>query len=301
MADTQRPKRRRVAPTRLAEEVATPEEKPQNKARKQPARKSGKKDIWTEEYLTQNPKSPVASADLVRLFSQPAAWELLDEEEKRILMSLLPDRALTDDQSGVRPEFLKHDIDFKTGIRLYQEDLEAGRYDPEWLQQAAVAMEERAQGKFDAWKEQEYEAFWGQKQALSHDVVAGASSKMKLDAMVREGQFKVGDIWAYRRLVCGVLVEKEVRVVGFGPKKTMEFSIPPGQHKFSSPQQGPDVILKGVVGPTMLANEILRVDGRVEKPPNGNGWKEFRCKRDNQDMGSIWEMRQALHYKMGGD
>jgi hypothetical protein len=54
-----------------------------------------------------------------------------------------------------------------------------------------------------------------------------------------------------------------------------------------------DIILGGVTGPGMLANKILKVDGRITHPPHGNSWKEFRCYRRNQDMGSLWELRQA--------
>lgn len=53
-----------------------------------------------------------------------------------------------------------------------------------------------------------------------------------------------------------------------------------------------DIIFSGVTGPGRLANKILEIDGRITEPPNGNAWKEFRCFRDNQDMGSLWECRQ---------
>lgn len=53
-----------------------------------------------------------------------------------------------------------------------------------------------------------------------------------------------------------------------------------------------DIILQKVTGPQSLGNKILRIDGRVENPPNGNAWKDFRCYRNNQDIGSLWEVRQ---------
>ena len=52
-----------------------------------------------------------------------------------------------------------------------------------------------------------------------------------------------------------------------------------------------------MAGPQALSTKILEVDGRVKNPPNGNAWKDFRCKRDNQDMGSLFEIRQDYYEK----
>lgn len=114
---------------------------------------------------------------------------------------------------------MRYDNDWRNGVRQFQTDLEAGRYDPEWQRQAAQAMEERAAGKFDSYKEEHFEEWWGQKQKLSHDVLAGNSTKMKLDVLVKAGIFKLGDVWSYTRVfgkVKGerVLVEKDVTVNG---------------------------------------------------------------------------------------
>jgi len=112
---------------------------------------------------------------------------------------------------------LRYDNDWRDGIRQVQIDLEAGRYDPEWQRQAAEAMEERAAGKFDGYKEEHFEEWWGQKQKLSSDALAGNSTKMKLDVLVKVGLFRVGDVWSYARgfgKAKGdrVLVEKDVTV-----------------------------------------------------------------------------------------
>jgi len=58
-------------------------------------------------------------------------------------------------------------------------------------------------------------------------------------------------------------------------------------------QTSTDIILAGVREPGTLGNKILRLDGRITHPPHGNAWKDFRCYRNNQDMGSLWEVRQA--------
>lgn len=101
-------------------------------------------------------------------------------------------------------------------MRQFQLDLQGGRYDPEWQRQAAEAMEERAQGKFDKFKEEQFEEFWGQKQKLDHDVIAGESSKVKLGTLVENGVVRVGDVWRYSRVFRRrdekLLLEKEVRV-----------------------------------------------------------------------------------------
>lgn len=116
-------------------------------------------------------------------------------------------------------------------------DLECGRYDPEWLSQADEAMKERADGKFDKWKEKEFEQFWGQKQKLDWASYAGEASQVRLETLVANGVIHKGDIWTYARsFLVGdkgtsyahafftgdkgdqakVLVEKEVKVCGSG-------------------------------------------------------------------------------------
>lgn len=50
-------------------------------------------------------------------------------------------------------------------------------------------------------------------------------------------------------------------------------------------------------GPQALETRIIQIDGRIASPPNGNAWKAIRCKRDNQDMGSLWEMREQFYVR----
>ena len=107
-------------------------------------------------------------------------------------------------------------MDFRHAIRMYQQDLAAGRYDPEWLRQAAEAMEQRANGDFDKWKENEFEEFWGQKQKLDSKARAGQSGTVKLNRLVEAGLFKEGDIFSYMRTFGRgkgkLTVEKDVKV-----------------------------------------------------------------------------------------
>lgn len=108
-------------------------------------------------------------------------------------------------------------------MRQFQAELEWGRYNPTWLSQADEAMKERAGGKFDAWKEKEFEQFWGQKQKLEYESYAGEASRVKLETLVEHGVIRKGDVWVYSRVFFlgdkgnrdRALVEKEVKVCVF--------------------------------------------------------------------------------------
>ncbi|KAL6236018.1 Asx homology domain-containing protein [Aspergillus navahoensis] len=62
-----------------------------------------------------------------------------------------------------------------------------------------------------------------------------------------------------------------------------------------------EIIVRDIQGPTALTLEMLKIDGRVSKATNGNAWKELRCFRDNQDMGTLWEVRHAWYAKNNKD
>lgn len=116
-------------------------------------------------------------------------------------------------------DYFKYDPDFRRGIREFQEDLSSGRLDPKWQTAAAEAMEERARGEFDAYKENNYEEFWGQKQKLHWHALAGEATALKLDTMIENGTFRVGDEWFFSRVIGRkdkrVLIEKECTVSHF--------------------------------------------------------------------------------------
>lgn len=84
----------------------------------------------------------------------------------------------------------------------------------------------------------------------------------------------------------------------------------PAEHESISPEQPPPftlspltlggvevAILMDIQGATNLGNMLINIDGRIQEIPNGNAWKEFRCYRNSQDMGSLWEIRQAWYIK----
>lgn len=159
------------------------------------------------------------------MLAHPDAWNCLDEDEKKEILSLLPDNVHPnpepdpeDPNAKIPPipqEFLRYSNTWREGVRQFQVDLEAGRYDPEWLRQAANAMEERAKGEFDDFKEQEFEEFWGQKQKLDYRALAGESSSVKLDSLVAHGIIQRGDVWKFTRVFGKtekIMVEKEAKV-----------------------------------------------------------------------------------------
>lgn len=74
---------------------------------------------------------------------------------------------------------------------------------------------------------------------------------------------------------------------------TLEFT--KGTSKFFHPD-GDNVRVEGVNGPGKLEAAILKEDPRVHEISNGNAWKTFRVLRKNQDLGTLWDIRQAYHF-----
>ena len=168
-------------------------------------------------WLTTNENSPLANEDLYSELSNPLTYEDLTKADWDDLReSLPPNVPLNPDGYSVHMDFLKYDADFRRGIREFQEDLSMGRLDPRWQEAAGEAMEERARGEFDAYKENQFEEFWGQKQKLDWKAVAGDSAKLKLDVLIQNGLFKNGDFFSYSRVAgpakARVMVEKECKV-----------------------------------------------------------------------------------------
>ena len=171
------------------------------------------------EWLVTNEKSPLASEDLHAEFSDPKTYENFTKSDWEDLRETLPSNVpVNPDGYSIPITFFKYDPDFRRGIREFQEDLASGRLDPKWQADAAQAMEERARGEFDAYKEDQFEAFWGQKQKMNHVALAGESTKIKLDLLIQHEIFKIGDYFSYSRVIggkkTGVLIEKDCKVSG---------------------------------------------------------------------------------------
>ncbi|KFZ23796.1 hypothetical protein V502_01753 [Pseudogymnoascus sp. VKM F-4520 (FW-2644)] len=289
---------------------AIPAKRPQRNQASSQAPKKAKKDrkgIWSVENVLQNPKSPLVNANLKGLFANPEAWNILDKETKAKLISMLPDSThVLDEVDGelrISENFLKFDQNWAHYLGRAQEDIVEGRNDPIWLEQAAAASEQRTDGEFDDWKDNEYEVFWGVKQKLQSNVLTGLSGSIKFDDLVTRELIKPGDIFLFRRTIGKIFIEKEIKFIevqGSGNRRVLRCSFPPGASKFSKGDE--DIINSEINGPERMCKAAIEADGRLKgKPPNGNSWKTVRVLRNNQDLGTLWDIRQALHISLEGD
>jgi len=109
---------------------------------------------------------------------------------------------------------MKSNNSFQADVRFFQEDLTAGRYDPQWQKDAQEAMDKRSAGAFDTWKEQNREEFWGQKQKVDWQALSGDSAQYTLGDLAKAGLFEIGDVWVLRVSRNGMVVDKEAKVCG---------------------------------------------------------------------------------------
>ena len=190
------------------------EEPPAKRVSKGRAVKKQDDPVWA----TQNSRSHLVNQDLHAKYSDPQTYANWTKEDWEEIHDCLPEGIpFNDDGYSVSMNFFRYNQDWRRHIREFQEDLGAGRYEPEWLKEATLAMEERAAGKFDKFKEDEFEAFWGQKQTISREVRAGESAKIKLSELVEGGLIKLGDDLSYRRSFRSktgtlLMIEKDVKV-----------------------------------------------------------------------------------------
>lgn len=146
------------------------------------------------------------------------AWASLDEKAQEKIISMLPPSRLSslvtlvDGKQTLNVSLVMSNSSWNYFIGCVRDDISLGRNKPAWLQDANTAYLERQVGKFDTWKEKEYEEFWGVKQKLAAGVIAGSSATLKWDDLVKRGFFKAGDVFQYSRRVAGVEVKKDVEV-----------------------------------------------------------------------------------------
>ncbi|KAJ6134132.1 hypothetical protein N7523_000454 [Penicillium sp. IBT 18751x] len=213
-------------PQPMGPEMSPPPSGQKASPAKRPPRKPVARGKWSEEKLLTSDKSVLIHEDLVKLLAKPEAWNLLEEAEKREILALLPadihpdaDLSLTDPEYRIPPlpqEFIRYSTNWREGIRVFQLDLENGRYDPQWLRQAENARRKRANGDFDNFKEREFEEFWGQKQRMDMAAAAGEHGRIQLRELVAAGVVKLGDVWRFN-FVFGrgenrLVIDKEARV-----------------------------------------------------------------------------------------
>ena len=172
-------------------------------------------------WATENANSHMVNQDLHAKYCDPKTYEGWTKDDWEEIHDCLPMNVpFSEDGYSVPITYFKYDPDWRRLVREFQEDLGAGRYEPDWQKEAAQAMEERAAGKFDKYKEDQYEAFWGQKQKPKAEDRAGESAKIKLADLVEAGRIKLGDDFSFRRVFEkkgeGVegkwMIEKEIKV-----------------------------------------------------------------------------------------
>ena len=171
-----RPTRHKTQPSRLRDEI---DAQPARPARS--SRKKKKTDNWETDHLLHNPDSrllKLAASDLKKVLLDVRAWTCLSSEEKDELVSMLPGgslpRLLEDNtEPDMLHEYLRYNEVFADDLGRFVDQLANGELDPAWQIQAAEAMEKRARGDFDEWKEREFEEYWGQK----HEYVPASDQK----------------------------------------------------------------------------------------------------------------------------
>lgn len=135
---------------------------------------------------------------LQKVFQNPQAWNVLSEAEKADLQRDLGPEAFEPDGT-ISQEFLKHNAHWAGSIRQFSTDVEAGRYEQRFAEEASAAMEARASGAFDTYKEAQVEEFYGQKQKVDRNVLAGDAASVSLSDIIKDNVFAIGDIWSYER------------------------------------------------------------------------------------------------------
>jgi hypothetical protein len=60
-----------------------------------------------------------------------------------------------------------------------------------------------------------------------------------------------------------------------------------------------EIIVPNLSSPQALVMKVLQIDGRMPNGRTANAWKEIRCYRNNQDMGSLFDVREAWFLQHG--
>lgn len=163
---------------------ATPAKKPVKSAK---ARKEDR--LWEVDTVVTDRESPLVNiTNLQALLMKDEAWTLLSKEQQKKLISLLPNELTVEedkncDLPNVLRATLQSSLAMKADIRLFQEDLQAGRLEPEWQLMARTAMKRRADGDFDEFERQSREEIWGEQQdelkENGHDEKVNGKDKSK--------------------------------------------------------------------------------------------------------------------------
>jgi hypothetical protein len=164
-APSTRPSRDRKAPERF-ENLATA--KP---LKGLPLKKTTR--VFDPDYITTVSTSRLGKADVYHMLLEPAAWSSLSTEQQATLVSMLPPSSMNTSllatiksrkTETTRPQAFTMSNDcFRTDVAKFQQDLRNGHLAKTWQAAAEQAVIARAAGKYDAWKAEEAELWWGQK------------------------------------------------------------------------------------------------------------------------------------------
>lgn len=140
--------------------------------------------LWEVDTVVTDPNSPLVNvslhvsrklltyiiydADVSRtVLMKEEAWTSLSLKQQKKLISMLPNAAaieIGEDKESL-PNILKAVLQssaaMKADVRLFQEDLSAGRLEPEWQLMARRAMRRRACGDFDEFESKQRAEIWG--------------------------------------------------------------------------------------------------------------------------------------------
>lgn len=265
-----------------------------------------KADAWSAENILQKPKSKIVGVNLKKLFNDDEAWNCLDLETQQRLANLLPEARRGKMVKEVDGQLVmeKHAVMANNSWGYYlscaKDDISTGKHNPKWFQDANNAHAKRKKGQYDNWKDKEYEAFWGIKQKLAVGVIAGDSVSVRWEDLINMGKFKVGDVFKYERNIGGVNIRKDVHlleIITTGKKPLLKLRYARGL-AVTPKGNDEDLICDDIVSPEAMNKGAIAAQGTLKGAhiPNGNSWKVIRLERRNQDLGTLWDIRQAVHF-----
>ncbi|ODQ50200.1 hypothetical protein SAICODRAFT_179422 [Saitoella complicata NRRL Y-17804] len=286
------------------------------------AAKTNNPDSWDTTRLLTDRRSLLLDMNIHSLFTQEV-WNQLPASARQECLELLPDidKVYPEDaeeqteSSGaeLRSDFLQYNSFLTEAIDDFTACLSSGAYAPSFLRSALVTNAACADGLYDSWKDSQSESYWGQKQRLDNPALAGDAKGVKLGDVVRGSNGVVGDVWVYDRIFTSkkgemriggkrktmdtMRVRKEVTLTAIDPLTyALTFSAPEGQEVYPSADTTM-VMIPDVLTPNMLEHRVLDIHGKLERKerPNGNAWKCFRVRRNEHDLGTLFEIRQRWY------
>lgn len=261
-------------------------------------------------YLLHNPKSCLRMADLSHILNE-TTWALLTQEERTKCLGLVPSVDQSRSANGttdLKPGFFTHNLFLQDAFREFQSDLQAGYLTTAYAEKSLKASRQRRQGNADAFKDEQFEMNWGDKQWLSSDSIAGSAVSITLADLIRHQYVREKDILQYsRNFACRSDSRKkkteirkhcELVTVDETGKTSWRIRIVAGQEKSS---EGPVEIEKDLpMSLKALENHCLDVDGQLngDQRTNGNSWKYFRLQRGAINLGLMFELRERLYWEI---